>query len=166
MRSTAATVRGVRMGPFTFLYRADGSVCLRVGAKMTEMEFTAEEWGWVAGRSDEGLGVQTGEATVIRCREHPDQIIAMALDEGFCRCPSAGDCCLGTQPRGVAVSDPLLQFFRYEHLPPNLQEVSMPFARIANWVVESLPRNPERTVALRKLLEAKDCAVRAVAFKD
>jgi len=31
--------------------------------------------------------------------------------------------------------------------------------------VTTLPRNQERTVALRKLLEAKDCAVRAAVFR-
>lgn len=49
----------------------------------------------------------------------------------------------------------LMQFFEYAHLPQFLQEVSMPFAGLANRIVENLPRNPERTVALRKLLEAK-----------
>lgn len=52
------------------------------------------------------------------------------------------------------------QFFAYDHLPPHLQEVSKPFADLAQ-VILTLPRNPERTVALRKLLEAKDAAVRA-----
>lgn len=37
---------------------------------------------------------------------------------------------------------------------------------MAKNIVETLPQNPERTVALRKLLEAKDCAVRSLAFKD
>lgn len=55
----------------------------------------------------------------------------------------------------------LMQFFAYEHLPPHLQAASKPFADLAAMLVETLPRNPERTVALRKLLEAKDCAVRA-----
>lgn len=55
----------------------------------------------------------------------------------------------------------ILQFFAYEHLPPYLQEVSEPFCVLAYQLVEMLPRNPERTVALRKLLEAKDAAVRA-----
>lgn len=55
----------------------------------------------------------------------------------------------------------ILQFFAYEHLPPQLQEVSRPFGQLADMIVENLPRNPERTVALRKLLEAKDAAVRA-----
>lgn len=62
--------------------------------------------------------------------------------------------------------EPLLQFFAYDHLPQELREVSSPFADLAQAIVTSLPRNPERTVALRKLLEAKDCAVRARLFKD
>lgn len=53
------------------------------------------------------------------------------------------------------------QFFTYEHLPEHLREVSRPFGELAKSIVETLPRNPERTVALRKLLEAKDAAVRA-----
>lgn len=61
-------------------------------------------------------------------------------------------------------TDPLLQFFAYEHLRDDLKIVSKPFGDLANLIVEKLPRNPERTVALRKLLEAKDCAVRARLF--
>lgn len=59
-------------------------------------------------------------------------------------------------------ADFLLQFFRYEHLPPKLQAVSQPFCQMAEALCEVLPKNPEKTMALRKLLEAKDCAVRAV----
>lgn len=59
----------------------------------------------------------------------------------------------------------ILQFFEFSHLPVHLQEVSKHFMGIANMIVASLPRNPERTVALRKLLEAKDAAVRARLFK-
>jgi hypothetical protein len=59
----------------------------------------------------------------------------------------------------------LLQFFEYAHLPEKLQAVSKPFGELANKICEVTPRNPERTVALRKLLEAKDCAVRALIFK-
>ena len=58
--------------------------------------------------------------------------------------------------------DRMLQHFRYEHLPEHLRAVSAPFGRLALQIVENLPQNAERTVALRKLLEAKDCAVRAV----
>jgi hypothetical protein len=61
--------------------------------------------------------------------------------------------------------DYLMQFFGYEHLRPELQAVSKPFCELANHVLTTLPQNPERTVALRKLLEAKDCAVRAALFK-
>ncbi len=56
----------------------------------------------------------------------------------------------------------LLQFFAYDHLPERLQLVSKPFGQLAETIVAVLPRNPERTTALRKLLEAKDCAVRAL----
>lgn len=59
------------------------------------------------------------------------------------------------------MTDPILQFFATEHLPPHLREVSGIFRMVALDLVEKLPRNPERTVALRKLLEAKDAAVRA-----
>ena len=71
----------------------------------------------------------------------------------------------------------ILQFFAYEHLPPHLAAVSKPFCDLARAMVNNgpdedtvmfdapLPRNPERTVALRKLLEAKDAAVRAVLPK-
>lgn len=59
----------------------------------------------------------------------------------------------------------LLQFFAYEHLPAHLQEISKPFGDTARWMVETLPNNPECSAGLRKLLEAKDCAVRARLFK-
>lgn len=71
----------------------------------------------------------------------------------------------------------ILQFFAYEHLPLHLQAVSRPFCELARILVAEgglqlegapqfpLPRNPERTVALRKLLEAKDAAVRALVSK-
>lgn len=62
--------------------------------------------------------------------------------------------------------EPILQFFAWGHLPPHLQEVSRPFGELAGAIVGQLPRNPERTVALRKLLEAKDAAVRALIFKE
>lgn len=61
--------------------------------------------------------------------------------------------------------EPILQFFVFGHLPPALGAVSSPFAVLAREIMEKLPRNPERTVALRKLLESKDAAVRAVLFK-
>lgn len=59
------------------------------------------------------------------------------------------------------MNDRILQYFEYKHLPAPLQAVSQPFHELAHWMVLTLPQNAERTVALRKLLEAKDCAVRA-----
>lgn len=60
----------------------------------------------------------------------------------------------------------LIQFFNYEHLPEHLQKISKPFKELADQIEATLPCNPERTVALRKLLESKDCAVRAAIYKD
>lgn len=60
--------------------------------------------------------------------------------------------------------DPMLQWFNSDHLKPSLQAVSKPFGDLAKKIVDEVPRNPERTVALRKLLEAKDCAVRAFLY--
>ncbi len=57
------------------------------------------------------------------------------------------------------MKDPMLRFFQYEHLPPHLQVAIKPFCDLAVVIVDTFPRNPDRTVALRKLLEAKDCAV-------
>jgi hypothetical protein len=61
--------------------------------------------------------------------------------------------------------EPILQFFVYDHLRDDLRETSKGFADLAHRIVTTLPRNPERTVALRKLLEAKDAAVRAQLFQ-
>lgn len=58
-----------------------------------------------------------------------------------------------------------MQFFTYAHLPPAMQEISKPFTELAMNIDMKLPDNPEKTTALRKLLEAKDCAVRASIFK-
>lgn len=56
----------------------------------------------------------------------------------------------------------ILQHFTYEHLPPHLAAVSKIFADAAAQVLVLVPsRDPERTVALRKLIEGKDAAVRA-----
>ena len=80
------------------------------------------------------------------------------------------------------MQEPIMQFFEYEHLPQMVAAVSKPFCDLARALVGDergmpegaptastefpLPRNPERTVALRKLLEAKDAAVRAMLYKE
>jgi hypothetical protein len=60
----------------------------------------------------------------------------------------------------------VLQFFDYEHLPPHLKDISRDCSVLAYDMAEGLPQNPELTVGLRKLLEAKDCFVRAKLAKE
>lgn len=69
-----------------------------------------------------------------------------------------------TQPSNLVHQEHIEQFFAYAHLPEHLQKISKPFGVLAQFIL-TLPRNPERTVALRKLLESKDAAVRAVVAK-
>ena len=56
---------------------------------------------------------------------------------------------------------PILAHFSYEHLPPELQAISRPFAELAWQTATHLPKSAEVSAGLRKLLEAKDCMVRA-----
>lgn len=54
--------------------------------------------------------------------------------------------------------------FGFKHLEataPELARVSERFSDLARWLVTAMLPSAERTAALRKLLEAKDCAVRA-----
>lgn len=57
---------------------------------------------------------------------------------------------------------PILAFFKHDHLPQKLSEIARPFAQMAIRMAESESNHPQEISAgLRKLLEAKDCAVRA-----
>lgn len=58
-------------------------------------------------------------------------------------------------------TEQMMKHFEYEHLPTSLQAISSIFYFTAKQVIERIPAGPERTVCLRKLLEAKDCGVRA-----
>ncbi|WP_329338608.1 hypothetical protein OG866_27165 [Streptomyces sp. NBC_00663] len=49
--------------------------------------------------------------------------------------------------------------FSYKHLPAELQPVSQPFHDLVVTLLQKLPDDPELTACLRKLREAKDCAV-------
>jgi hypothetical protein len=60
----------------------------------------------------------------------------------------------------------ILQYFRYQHLPEDLQEISRPCCELATKMASRLNQNPELTTGLRKLLEAKDCFVRAGLEKE
>lgn len=64
----------------------------------------------------------------------------------------------GRHPSTVGV----VNYFAYADLPARLQDVSAPFAHLAQTLLTFLSDSPELTVALRKLIEAKDCAVRAM----
>lgn len=55
----------------------------------------------------------------------------------------------------------LLSFFTWHHLPAYLMPLSEACQLLAQLMVELLPDSRELTVGLRKLLEAKDCFVRA-----
>lgn len=59
------------------------------------------------------------------------------------------------------MNNPIMKYFEYDHLPEKLQKLSMPICEIADQYDATLPDGPEKTAGLRKLLEAKDCLVRA-----
>jgi len=66
-----------------------------------------------------------------------------------------------TEPSKDQHSERMLKWFAYEHLPDSLRAVSRPFSELADVVVALCEPGPKLTTALRKLLEAKDAAVRA-----
>lgn len=59
------------------------------------------------------------------------------------------------------MASPIIKYFAYEHLPVHLQEVSKPIGDLARQMDDALPDGAEKSAGLRKLLEAKDCLVRA-----
>ena len=59
------------------------------------------------------------------------------------------------------MSSPIMKYFDYSHLPPDLQTVSSGICKVAIIMENILPEGPEKSAGLRKLLEAKDCFVRA-----
>jgi hypothetical protein len=66
-----------------------------------------------------------------------------------------------SQPIGDEMPNPIMEFFAFEHLPAHLQEVSKPIGELASRMDFELPDGAEKSAGLRKLLEAKDCFVRA-----
>lgn len=59
-----------------------------------------------------------------------------------------------------------MKYFDYEHLPTQLQTVSRPIGELARCMNRELPNCAEKNAGLRKLLEAKDCLVRAALEND
>ena len=78
-----------------------------------------------------------------------DRLAALGVDSGLMVAPS-----------GNQVS-PIMQYFKYSHLPEKLQVVSSQVHTLAQSMNSILPDGPEKSAGLRKLLEAKDCFVRA-----
>lgn len=58
-----------------------------------------------------------------------------------------------------------IQYFTYEHLKPELQTVSKPISELAHLMEDTLLDGAEKSAGMRKLLEAKDCFVRAALSK-
>lgn len=54
-----------------------------------------------------------------------------------------------------------IKYFSFDHLPPDLQEVSKAIYEVAQFLETTLVESPEKSAGMRKLLEAKDCFVRA-----
>lgn len=59
------------------------------------------------------------------------------------------------------MSSTTIKYFAFAHLPPHLQAVSKPIGELAEKMEAELPDGPEKSAGMRKLLEAKDCFVRA-----
>ena len=59
------------------------------------------------------------------------------------------------------IPSPIMKYFAYDHLPEKLQAISGPISKLAEKMDNSLPCGAEKSAGLRKLLEAKDCLVRA-----
>lgn len=59
------------------------------------------------------------------------------------------------------MSNPIMKYFEFAHLPEHLQKISRPCGEMAQQMNADLPDGPEKSAGLRKLLEAKDCMVRA-----
>lgn len=60
----------------------------------------------------------------------------------------------------------LLKWLRHDHLPPHLQAVVKPIDALAREMDTALVEGAEKTAGMRKLIEAKDCFVRARIEQD
>src|ERR1700746_3419799 len=82
-----------------------------------------------------------------------------AMKEKLAAARASMEKCIAERPvTNAGQPDRMLQFFAYAHLPEHLQAVSKPFCELAEHICRTLAGNPERTGALRKLMEAKDAA--------
>lgn len=86
--------------------------------------------------------------------------VLLLIHRAPCPVPAAGH--PSAERMDALEEDRMMKWFSYTHLPPHLAEVSAVFANAAGAICNLVQGGPERTVALRKLLEAKDAAVRGV----
>lgn len=124
---------------------------------------SAQHDAWMKERIAQGW--KLGPVKNVETKEHPALVPYEELPEGvrrkdllFKNIVAAFTAPIEKAP--VVEREFISQFFSYSHLPPEKQAVSKRFSDLADAILQ-LPRNPERTVALRKLLESKDAAVRA-----
>ena len=75
--------------------------------------------------------------------------------------PNAGNSNVLRKIKERIMTDPIMKYFEYAHLPEHLQRISAPLCSIAQTLDAEIPDGPEKVAGLRKLLEAKDCFVRA-----
>lgn len=87
----------------------------------------------------------------------PDELKVLEMQLHEIMLENAGNGLQGRNPQTLR----LLSYFIGSHLPVKLQGISDECADLACQMVKALPDSPELTVGLRKLLEAKDCFVRA-----
>jgi hypothetical protein len=94
-----------------------------------------------------------------------DYEICPACDYQMAMYGVCGNCEDNRKRKEVEMATPtehrMIRYFEYHHLPDHLQLVSQHFFYMAVKMDDHLPDGPEKTTCLRKLLEAKDCAVRA-----
>lgn len=55
----------------------------------------------------------------------------------------------------------ICKYFNYKHLPENLQTISKLFHDLFHALDEEVPPNGQKSEGMQRLLEAKDCCVRA-----
>lgn len=65
-------------------------------------------------------------------------------------------------PDDKGTGERMMKWLSTEHLPEELQTIVYQYRGLGEYICNAIPAGPERTVALRKLVESKDCAVRAI----
>lgn len=123
---------------------------------------SAQHDAWMKERIEQGWTL--GPVKDVEKKEHPALVPYSELPVGVQKKDLLFKNIVATFREAPPVRDEpsefIAQFFSFNHLPPEKQAVSRKFADLMEQI-HLLPRNPERTVALRKLLESKDAAVRA-----